>query len=137
MEKYINEDTIVKNELYDLFKDNIKCSNCSRLMIEPSICLGCQNTFCKKCIEECKTTSSGSCPNKCENSTINDVIGKNKFITKFKFKCIKGCGEEISYDNIQNHYNTDCLSKKKKIRPITGKEAANYKNIPHISSKNI
>ena len=51
MEEYVNEDTIVKNETYELLKDNIICPICLCLMIEPVMCLKCQNTFCKKCIE--------------------------------------------------------------------------------------
>lgn len=138
MEEYVNEDTIIKNESYDLLKDNIICPICSRLMIEPVICLSCQNTYCKKCIQDWKE-KGGNCPNKCENSIINNVIGKNNFITKFKFKCIKGCGAEILFDDIKEHYSSDCLSKKKKIKPITKEEAANYQikeniKIPHLSS---
>ena len=140
MEKYINEDTSVKNDVYDLFKENIKCSICSHLMIEPVICLSCQNSFCKKCIQDWKA-KNGSCPKNCEICMINDVIGKNNFITKFKFKCIKGCGEEIPFDNINNHYSSDCLNKKKlkSIKTLTSKEAAEYRikentEIPHLTS---
>lgn len=134
MEKYVNKDTIVKNEVYEMFKDNIICSKCSSLMIEPVVCTACQESFCKNCIKENKT-----CPNKCEKSDIKDVIGKNNFITKFKFKCIKGCGEKILFDNIKNHYNSDCLSKKKKPKALSSKEAAKYKqqsgnDIPQIKS---
>ena len=138
MEQYINEDTIIKNEIYELFKENIICPICKGLIIEPVICLNCQNIFCKKCIEVLQKKGS-SCPNKCQNSTIRDVIGKNNFITKFKFRCIKGCGAEIMFDDIKNHYNTNCLSEKKKIVPLSKKEAGAYrkktgKDIPHLTS---
>ena len=139
MEKYINEETIIKNEIYESFKDNIMCPICSCLMIEPVMCLNCQNSFCKKCIEDWKK-KGGICPNKCQNSIIKDVIGKNNFITKFKFKCIRGCGAEIKFDDIKNHYSSDCLSVKKKITPLSAKETAEYKkktgnDVPHLSSK--
>ena len=26
-----------------------------------------------------------------------------------KFRCIKGCGAEISFDDIKSHYNSNCL----------------------------
>ena len=64
MEQYANENTIIKNEMYDFFKDSITCQICLELMIEPVICLGCQNTFCKKCIENWKK-KDGLCPLKC------------------------------------------------------------------------
>ena len=66
MEKYINEETIVKNEIYECFKDSIICPICLEIMIEPVICLECQNSFCKKCKEYLKKKGE-NCPNKCNN----------------------------------------------------------------------
>ena len=103
MEKYVNEDTIVKNEVYELLKDSIICPICDSFMIEPAICQECQYTFCKKCIKEFKDKGV-NCPNRCSKSNFKDVIGKNNFISKFKFKCINGCGKEIFFNNIKNHY---------------------------------
>ena len=48
-------------------------------------------------------------------------IGKNIHITKFKFKCINGCGEEIPFSDIPKHYNKKCknIKKPKKLeKPI-------------------
>jgi hypothetical protein len=140
MEEYVNEDTIIKNETYELLKENIICPICLCLMIEPVICLKCQNTFCKNCIVSWQKKNN-SCPNRCDNPNIKDVIGKNNFITKFKFKCIKGCGEIIPFEDIKKHYSSDCLSKKKKKKTniLSKEEAAKYKkenkcNIPHMTS---
>ena len=58
--------------------------------------------------------NNNSCPNRCENAIMRDVIGKNLLISKFKFKCIKGCGAEIPFDDINNHYNSNCLEKAEK-----------------------
>jgi len=139
MEQYANENTIIKNEMYDFFKDSITCQICLELMIEPVICLGCQNTFCKKCIEDWKK-KDGLCPLKCNNPNIKDVIEKNNNIFKFKFKCIKGCGEEILFKDLKAHYISDCLSKNKKIKVLEKKEVAKYKKetgeeVEHITSK--
>ena len=109
MEQYINEDTIIKNDKYESFKENIICPICECLMIEPVICLSCQNNYCKNCIESRKK-KDGSCPNECENPIFKNVIGKNRLISKFKFKCIKGCGAKIPFDDINNHYNSNCLN---------------------------
>ena len=130
MEEYVNENTIVKNEMYNAFKDSIICHICSRIMIEPVICLSCQDTFCKNCYKK-----NGSCQ-KCNNSNIQDVIDKNRHITKFKFKCIKKCGAEIPFDEINSHYNSGC---EKKIKTLSPQEAANYRkekkeDIPQLSS---
>ena len=139
MEKYANENTIIKNEAYNAFKDSITCQICFKLMIEPVICLECQNTFCKKCIEVWKE-KKGSCPSGCNNPDIKDVIRKNNLITKFKFKCIKGCGEEILFKDLETHYSSDCTSKKKKIKFLTKEEVIRYQNkigekIDYLTSK--
>lgn len=138
MEEYINDNTIIKDNIFEMFKDNIICPICENLMIQPVMCSNCQNTFCKKCINDWKERG-GNCPNKCQNSQIKDVIGKNNFITKFKFKCIKGCGAEILFDDIKNHYSSNCLLKKKKIAPLSAIETAKYRErtgneIPHLTS---
>ena len=151
MDKYVNEDTIIKNETFESFQELIICPICECIMIEPVMCLNCQNNYCKKCIEDWKKKST-SCPNRCENPIYKNVIGKNRLISKFKFKCIKGCGEEILFDDIQKHYSSNCLENKLKnsnmdinkekekekqkekekekeptIRILSGKEVAEYK----------
>ena len=150
MEQYINEDTIIKNDKYESFKENIICPICKCLMIEPLICLGCQNNYCKNCIESWKKKGV-SCPNKCEDPIFKNVIGKNRLISKFKFKCIKGCGAEIPFDDINTHYNSNCLNnisntaqietpknEKSKMTILTKEQVAELKgdkSLPHMSSK--
>ena len=58
MEKYINENTIVKDTIYDMFSEEIKCQNCNCIMIIPLISLSCQFTFCKNCKEIMKNNCS-------------------------------------------------------------------------------
>ena len=131
MEEYVNENTIVKNNIYDALKDSIMCSVCSKIMIEPLVCLCCQSKICKKCYNKI-----GDCNNNCGKDYIKEVIEKNNFITKFKFRCIKNCGEEIEFNDIKEHYKSNCA---KKIKVLTPNEAAEYQKkgnkIPHISSK--
>ena len=138
MEKYANEKNIVKNEVYELFKDTIICPVCNSLMIEPVICLSCQNTFCKKCSKILKDKGD-NCPNKCSVSNINNVIGKKNFIYKFKFKCINGCGEEILFEDIKNHYKNCNPNKIKKIKVLDKKQVEEYRKknsmeIGHLKS---
>ena len=88
----------------------------------------------------CSKKENGNCPC-CKQPFKNDKIQRNSFITKMKFKCIKGCGTEILFNDIENHYNTDCLSKKVKIIILTGKEKEKYRKetngkIPFLTSKN-
>ena len=111
MEKYINEDTIIKNETFNSFPELIICQICQCIMLEPVMCLNCQNYYCKKCIEDWKKKSP-TCPNKCEEPIFKNVIEKNRLIIKMKFKCIKGCGAEILFDDIKKHYSSNCLINK-------------------------
>ena len=152
MEQYVNEETIIKNEKYESFKELIYCPICECLMIEPVMCLDCQNNYCKNCIEKWKA-KEGSCPNRCGNPIFKNVIGKNRLISKFNFKCIKGCGAEIPFNDITAHYNSNCLNnnsnaakntdkpkneKSSKMTKLTKEQTAKLrknKKLDHMSSK--
>mgnify|MGYP002625745141 CR=1 FL=1 len=136
MEEYINENTIIKNEVYEIIKEDLYCQACKNLMIQNYLCLVCQNHFCKNCYEK-SMKNDGEFVHKCENASFIDV--KDNKIIKCKFKCIKGCNENISYDNIKEHYSSDCLSRKNKAKAMTPGEAAEYRkkydeDIPQIKS---
>ena len=133
----MNEENKIKNEIYEIFKDSIYCPLCNLLMINFFQCSNCHYKFCKMCFEFSKK-KNGNCPF-CKEPIINEKIQRNSFITKMKFKCIKGCGTEILFNDIENHYNKDCLSKRVKI--LTREEANLYKKetiriIPSYYSKN-
>ena len=49
MEEYVNENTIIKDDVYEKFRDAITCSICQHLMIYPVMCMNCMNIYCKKC----------------------------------------------------------------------------------------
>ena len=101
MENYINEETVVKNEIYSAFKDDVTCPICSKLLINPMMCMRCQNVYCKKCIEAWNKKDN-KCPNRCENPDYHKSLEKSNTLSKLKFKCEK-CGEEILYNNVQKH----------------------------------
>jgi hypothetical protein len=111
MDKYVNEATIIKNAQYESFKDFIYCKNCELLMIEPFMCMNCQKKCCKECAENWKKNKN--CPCNCKKPKFKKVIEENNFLSKMKFKCIKGCEEEISFDDINKHYKSNCNKKKK------------------------
>ena len=140
MEKYVNEGTIVKSSEFESFKNLLFCPLCHRLMLEPLMCSTCQNHYCKICIENSKK-KNGNCPNDCENSIFIKVIEKNRAVTKFKYRCIKGCGAEISYNDIQSHYNSNCLLNKykSKLKILTSEQVAQYrsegKSVDYMTSK--
>ena len=138
MEEYINETTIVKDNLYEYFSTSIKCQKCGKIMIKPLICLNCQKRFCQKCYEEMKENKE-NCPGNCTNPNITEVTEENNYIKKFNFKCIKGCGKKLKYEEVEFHYILDCSDRLNKAKVLTPEEAAEFKDktgkeIPHITS---
>ena len=135
MEEYINDNTIIKDSVYETFKDQIHCEICNKIMIDPVICLTCQTKYCRKCIEK-KIKENGTCTNNCQNPMIKDVVESNNYIKKFKFRCFK-CFEEIKFDDIKNHSKSDC--EKRKMTEVSNSTIKNYKNktneqIPNLNS---
>ena len=122
MEKYVNEETLIKNETYNsLPKDLIICPICQLLMIEPVMCFSCMNHFCKKCTESWNKKNK-TCPKGCKDTVLKNQIEKNCLISKLKFSCIKGCGAEILFSDIKSHYDSNCLEKKEKEEKKKNKE---------------
>ena len=101
MDKFINNDTIIKDDIYKSFKGLISCPLCNNILIEPVMCMKCQKSFCKKCINE---MADIKCPNNCEQANFQNCISKNEILTKLKFKC-KYCKSILSYDDALKHKN--------------------------------
>ena len=125
MEQYLKDDYIVKDNVYEALKESVICSICEGLMIIPMECSNCQNLYCQKCIEKWKK-KGGNCPHHCINSTFKIIIEKKRMISKIKFRCIKGCGAEILFNNIENHYKSDCIKRKKTMTLMSKEEVTEY-----------
>ena len=141
MEAFFKEENIVKNELFEELKDEVICPICEGLMIVPMDCSVCQNLYCEKCIEQWKK-KGGGCPHQCPNPQFKIVIEKKRMISKLKFRCIKGFGAEIKFNDIKNHYNSECITKKKTMQLMKKEEVSEYcqKNkikISYFNRKNI
>jgi len=104
MDNFISEDTVIKDAIYLVFKDSVVCPICSNILIEPWMCMKCQNVYCRKCIDEW-SKKDNKCPNRCENPNYQKSIEKNNILSKLKFKCQK-CGEEIFYSNVKSHVDS-------------------------------
>jgi hypothetical protein len=101
MEGFIREDTIVEDAIYLSFKDSVICPICSNILINPVMCMKCQNVYCRKCIDEW-SKKDNKCPNRCENPNYQRSLEKNNILSKLKFKC-ENCGEEVFYEKVKNH----------------------------------
>ena len=83
MEKYVNEETLIKNETYNsLPKDLIICPISQLLMIEPVMSFSCMNNFCKKCTESWNKKKK-TCPKGCKDAVLKKQIEKNRSIFLF------------------------------------------------------
>lgn len=98
MEEYVNNETIVQDDIYKLFKSSIICPLCNNIFINPIMCMKCQNSYCQKCIDK----DNKECPNKCKEPTFNKCLSKIDILSKLKFKC-KKCGIGQFYHEIKNH----------------------------------
>ena len=109
MEEYVNLKTIVEDDVYELFKDLVICNICKNIFINPFMCVKCQGTYCKKCLDKWKEENE-KCPNNCETASYQECKLKNDILVKLKFICV-GCRKEIQYNEAQKHHETCCPNK--------------------------
>ena len=108
MDEIININTIVEDDIFKIFKNSVICPICKSILVEPQLCLKCQNNFCKKCIDKW-SENNNECPNKCSEPEYKGSMGKKDILSKLKFKCQK-CEETYFYNEIKNHYE-NCTQK--------------------------
>ena len=103
MEKYINNKTVIKDEIYNKFKNSVTCQICQNILIDPLICFQCQKLFCKNCIDK----NNATCPNKCNELYLKKYLRTTDILSKLKFKCYK-CQKEIYYEEVMKHQDENC-----------------------------
>ena len=106
MEEYINEETIIEDEFYKKFKESVICPLCLNILINPLMCIKCQNVYCKKCIDMW-SKKDDKCPNRCIEPNFQRSLAKNEILSTLKFKC-KECGKNIYYDDAKKHHDSCC-----------------------------
>ena len=103
MEEYhLIEEDISNKDYFENIRDMVICTICLNIMEDPIQCNICQHSFCLECINKLS-----KCPMGCQNYQFKDSSLCKELLSGIKIKCIK-CGEEINYDNIQNHMEEDC-----------------------------
>ena len=101
---YLDTSLLVNSKKFEGIEKDITCPICQGIINDPYFCNKCQNNFCSKCINKWKDNNA-KCPFRC----LSPIYIQNKFLTRIfsellKFKCQKGCGEIISYNNISTHF---------------------------------
>ena len=99
MEKFINNNTVVKDYNYIKNKDYIICSECQHISINPFICSNCNFIYCKNCLNEINACKNCNELDYKRNIFINDIL------SSLKIKCLI-CNNNINYYDIKNHYIT-------------------------------
>ena len=102
IQDYINENNIIKDQIYNEFKFSIICPICTNIIYEPMMCMKCQNVYCRSCIIQWSKIKT-HCPNRCANPNYQKSIAKSELLSKLRFKC-KYCEEIYDYNNMIIHY---------------------------------
>ena len=127
MKKFINNNTVVKDDNYMENKDYIICSECQHILINPFICSNCNSIYCKECLNKINAC------NNCKQSYHTRNIFINDILSSLKIKCLI-CNNNINYYDNKNHYityhfdenifkNTENLQLIKLIKKLNGEEA--------------
>ena len=99
MKKFINNNTVVKDDDYSKNKVYIICFECQHILINPFICSNCNYIYCKNCLNEIITCKNCNELDYKRNIFINDIL------SSLKIKCLI-CNNNINYYDIKNHYIT-------------------------------
>ena len=138
MEKYINENTVVDDEAYKVFKDLVICPICHNILINPMMCMICQKAYCKKCVNEWSKNDE-ECPTRCKNPNYQKSVEKNNMLSKLKFKCEK-CGEKVIFDYVEKHMeicDPDNINEIKNNNKKNEEENINKKIIKKLDKKEV
>ena len=140
MEEYVNNDTLIENQISKIFKASVTCPLCKDILINPLMCTKCQNVYCKKCIDDWIKIRK-VCPNNCKELDFQECMGKKDILSKLQFRCI-GCQKEIFYNEAQSHHDS-CFKDKKPpfLKKINENEferikSKNNNDITLVESKN-
>ena len=106
LKKYLNDENVVKDELYKAFQNSITCSICLDIIIEPTMCMKCQKAYCKDCIKNWARIND-KCPNRCQNPNYQKCLSMNELLSKLNFNC-NICKNIINYNEVEKHYLSQC-----------------------------
>ena len=131
MKFHIDYNLLFNKEIIEYLYKEIKCKICCKFLIDPKMCLNCQNNFCTVCIESfCNVNKNKICYFGCENIKFikNEIL--NKILLKIcKFYC-EFCNEIISYYEIENHIikckNFENFKKKQKYKKLLNEFNNNF-----------
>ena len=127
----IDPERLIDTEYLSSLGDFYKCSICFKIMINPTDCEECGNSYCKECISKLK------CPFGCKKKLLkNSSIGIVNLLQNLNFNCPnEGCDAIIPYKEVKNHdincqYQKVLCTNKRCRKRIIKKDLENHiKNI--------
>ena len=145
-DEYFADDCIIKDSLYISLKDLIICPLCCKLLKNPYMCVKCQKSYCKKCLEE--NSNLKICPNDKEETQFIHSVFADGMLSNLKYKC-KNCFKEVIQSDINAHLEENCehveiehkktlaeeLKKKKQLIKLSPKEMENKEASNTFTSK--
>lgn len=111
------------NNLPDIkaFEEEIICSICDGIIVDPIQCIECQNSFCKECLAQWSKKSK-TCPCRCSpfETTENKLL--KRLLCKIQLNCPNKCGKTIPYEKYFTHINQECSANKNKNDSLSTKD---------------
>ena len=107
-------DYIIKDDFFNSVKEEVTCSICLDIKIDPLMCTKCQNSYCSKCIKNWQS-KSGLCPYQCESPKYSIARVVKNLVSKLNFRCKNGCYKIINFEKfnqikfIKNRFNIICI----------------------------
>ena len=98
--EYFTDDCLVQNQFYFSLKDSLICPLCHKILKNPFMCTKCQNSYCKKCLDDCLIFMK--CPNHNEKGQFNISIMKSEMLSKLKYM------KEVYQSDIKTHLEENC-----------------------------
>ena len=131
LREYINNNTVIKDEIYKQFESSLCCSICLDIMIDPVMCMNCQAKFCKSCQEDWSKRND-TCTNRCVNPKYEKSLIAQGLLSRLKFICNK-CEEFIDYNDIKQHTTINCENNTK-LRVLTESNLDIEDNLEKVKS---
>ena len=100
-------DYVINDDYFKSIKEEVTCSICFDIKIDPIMCTKCQNSYCSKCIKNWESKSQ-KCPFQCDSPKYTVARLVKNLICKLNFRCKNGCNQIIPFEKFQTHNEFEC-----------------------------
>lgn len=135
---YLVEPSSIMNQtFFKEIQEELTCSICTGVLIDPMQCSECEHSFCRSCISQwIATQGNESCPFKCQNFVlVSSPRLLMNLLQSLVFKC-ESCQNlnHLTYNEKINHIeNVHCADKIDYCKSL--QEEGRRKNIDNINKK--